>query len=165
MSVQGSRTIKKAKRLGLLAFALHEKGCTPERVAERLLACVNATRKHVFLTRDNKIIASEPQDDFRLQLQAIKLVLELFGEFDCASDQGPSPAAACDVPEEGHAAEEHGNARAILCNSNAIDREALRDVLECDARSAEFEVQEPHNGNAEQSEEKPVHRDGDPRKT
>jgi hypothetical protein len=160
LSVQGSRTLRKARELGVLRAILTEKGCTLDHAAERLAACLDAKRTRVFMTKDGKIIKSEPEDDHHQQRLAAKLVFQLHGAFDGASRQELSPAAACH--ETGRAADqeqvsaEHRSAMAILSESDAVDRELLRDVLECDAKSVEFEAREPHGGTAEQYGQGPV---------
>src|SRR5271169_7142526 len=152
LSVQGSRTLKKARELGVLRDILVEKGCTLERAAERLAAGLDAKRKRIFMTQAGQVIEGPPQDDHHSQLQAAKLIFQLHGAFGGASRQELSPAAAC--PETGRAADqervsgEYSNAMAIMSESDAVDRESLRDVLECDAKSSEFEAREPQSGTA-----------------
>jgi len=150
LSVQGTRTLKKARELGVLRATLEEKGCTLERAAERLAACLDAKRTREFMTKDRKIIKSEPQADHHRQLQAAKLVFQLHGALDGASSLERPPVAAID-PNEPAANQEpvsegYGNAMAVLSKTDAVDRESLRDVLECDEKSAVFEADEPPSG-------------------
>jgi hypothetical protein len=164
LSVQGSRTLKKARDLGVLRPILVEKGCTLERAAERLSACLDAKRTRVFMTKDGDVVKCEPEDDYHQQRLAAKLVFQLHG-FDGTSRQDLSPAAACHdtgrVADQQQATGEYRSAMAILSESDAVDRESLRDVLECDAKSAEIEVREPQSGIAKQPEPE---REDDPAK-
>jgi len=166
LSVQGSRTLKKVRGLDALSEILAEKGCTLEHAAERLSACLDAKRKRVFLTNAGKVIECEAEDDHHQQRLAAKLVFQLHGAFD-ASRLGLSPAAACHetgrAVDREQASEEYRSAMAILSDSDAVDRESLRDVLECDAKSTEFAAGEPQGGTAEQSGQGPV-LEGDPNK-
>jgi hypothetical protein len=167
LSVQGSRTLRKARELGVLQAILIEKGCTLERAAERLSACLDAKRRRIFVTKAGKVTECPPEDDHHRQLQAAKLVFQLHGAFGGTSSQELSPAAVCH--ETGRAADqeqasgEYRSAMAILSESDAVDRESLRDVLECDAKSVEFEAREPQSGTAEQPEQERVLED-DPEK-
>jgi len=162
LAVQGSRTLKKARELGLLRPVLVERGCTLERAAERLAACLDAKRAREFMTKDGKIIKSEPQDDYQRQLQAVKLVFQLHGALDGTSSLQRPAVAAVDPYEpsanQDRVSEEYANAIAVLSEADAVDRESLRDVLECDAKSAVFEADEPQSG-TEQPEEKRVPED------
>jgi hypothetical protein len=162
LSVQGSRTLKKARKLGLLRPTLVEKGCTLERAAERLAACLDAKRTREFMTKDGKVIKGEPQDDHQQQRLAAKLVFELHGALDSASSLERPSVAAVDpngpAANQERVSEEYANAMAVLSETDAVDRESLRDVLECDQKSAVFEADEPQSG-TEEPEEKRVQRD------
>jgi len=154
LAVQGSRTLKRARELSELRAILDEKGCTFERAAERLSACLDAKRTRVFLTKSGTLIKSDAEDDFHQQRLAAKLVLQLHGAFLSASSQ-EAPTAVCHEPEGAgdheRASPEYRSAVISLQKSDAVDRDALRDVLACDAKSAEFEAHEQQSGTTEQS--------------
>ena len=160
LSVQGCRTVRRARELGVLRAILVEKGCTLERAAERLAACLDAKRTRVFITKDGKVIKGEPEDDHHQQRLAAKLVFQLHGAFGGASHQELSLAAAChdtvQPVDQEQGSGEYRSAMAIVSESDAIDREALRDVLECDARSEAYEAADQQRGTAEQSGQGPV---------
>ncbi len=155
LAVQASRTLKKARELGVLSPILIEKGCTLERAAERLSACLDAKRAREFISKDGKVVKGEAQDDYQQQRLAAKLVFQLHGAFGDADSQELSPAAACHendlAADQEQVSAEYRSAMAMVSESDTSDRESLRDVLECDAKSAEFEGREPQSGTAEQS--------------
>lgn len=155
LAVQASRTLKKARDLSILPIILAEKGCTLEHLAECLTACLHAKRKPVFLTKAGQIVEGPEQDNHSVQIQAVKIGFQLHGAFDHARRQLPR-AAACEDPQplpehQEQTSPEYQKAMAVLSKSDTVDRESLRDVLECDAKSAEFEGSELQSGTAEQS--------------
>jgi hypothetical protein len=82
LSGQASRTLRKARECGFLATVLNKHGCTLERAAERLSACLAAQRKRAFLTNDGTVLYAEPEEDYGIQMRALELVLKLHGAFD-----------------------------------------------------------------------------------
>ncbi len=149
LSVQASRTLKKARELGVLQGVLVEQGCTVQRAANRLSACLDAKRRRIFVTAAG-IVEGPLEDAYQIQFQAAKFVLQLHGHLGCTVEEETSDTIACADPtpagEQEQAAGELHAAMTILNTSDAVDREALRDVLECDAKSAECEGPEPQDG-------------------
>src|SRR5205814_9489306 len=87
LAVQGHRTIAKAKRHPGLAALLNHHGCTLERAADRLAACLNAQLRRASVTKDGKVVVYEIGDDYPVQLNAAKAVFQLQSVFDSSSDQ------------------------------------------------------------------------------
>jgi hypothetical protein len=161
LSVQGSRTLKKVRGLRMLPAILDENGCTFERLAKRLSACLDAQRKPVFMTKAGQVVEGPAQDDYRVQLQAVKLGFQLHGALGGANRREMSPPAAGQetgptTTRQEEASEEYRNAVAILSNSGSIERESLRDVLECDSLSVELETGKPQGGSEEQPGKEPL---------
>lgn len=162
LSVQGSRTLRRARDSGVLRRILIQNGCTVERAAERLSACLDAKRKRVFF-KDGEIVEGPLEDNYQEQRLAAKLVFQLHNAFDSTRGEEPSPAAAPQGPaeqaNEQQVSREFRNALATLNECDAIDRDSLRDVLECDAKSGEFEACELQSEPAEQSLQKRISED------
>jgi hypothetical protein len=109
LAVQASRTLRKARECGFLATVLNEHGCTLERAAERLSACLGAQRKRAFVSKDGTVTYLELGDDYPVQQTAAKLVLELHGAFDSKRQEEVLLAEVADAmgcPEQEQPADE-----------------------------------------------------------
>ena len=157
LAVQANRTLAKARRLGVLRLTLDVNGCSLEDAAKTLAACMKAKRQPVAITKAGVFVEGPEQDDHRVQLDTAKFVFRLHGAVDTPRRrQQLPPAAACDDGEprperQEPTSPEHQNAIAILSESDPVSRDALRDVVECDAKLHEFEAHEPQLGTAKQS--------------
>jgi len=150
LAVQASRTLAKARRLGVVRAILDVNGCGLDKAAKTLAACMNAKRKPVAMTKAGAFVEGPEQDDHRVQLDAAKFVFRLHGALDTPRR---SPAAASDdgEPRPERTSPEYQNAMAVLSESDAVKRDALRDVVECDTKLQETEAHGPQLGTAKKS--------------